>query len=370
MSKYKIFACLGMCFCISCNAPVKDIEVYVDLEKRISLDAVTDYLQPDSLICVSSGEHTIANFDRIIRRGEDVFILDKIQQVVFKANTSTRSLQRIVNCRGNAQNEYISITDIATDKDGNVYVFDSESRKINKYDANGRYLKTIGAVYGSSMAISDKEIAINTNQLDDNQVAVFSLSGELLYQTAPCNGQTQKYTLDDIGSVVAMGDKFLYTTSFDFNVYQADKDGAAPFVSLNLGGKQFDARELEKLDYPAYQKMLMSNSDKVMSLRYLCVYGNLIFLSTDDNTQLIYDTNRNTVLTISKVESPYNILFSSPLSVSADGQFCVALNSSNITDGYFPWFKTNETKLPQLQTEMGKAGQGDNSFWLLMGHAR
>lgn len=68
-----------MCFCISCSAPVRDNKVNVDWGKRISLDAVTDYLQPDSLILISYDKSVITNFDRVIRRGMNVFILDKIQ---------------------------------------------------------------------------------------------------------------------------------------------------------------------------------------------------------------------------------------------------------------------------------------------------
>ena len=367
MNKYTIWAFVGLCMCVNCTNNVRSSKkVNVDLEQRISLDAVTDYLQPDSLVLVSSNEFAIANFDRTIRRGTDIYVLDKMQQAVFKVNTSSRSLQRIINCRGNAQNEYLSITDIAMDASNNIYVYDSDSRKINLYNADGKFLRTMHAVCGSSIALSDDEIVINTNQLEDNQIVVFSLSGELLYQTAPYVEQKQKYTLDDIGSIVALEDGFLYVTPFDFNIYQADETGYSPFVLLNCGESQFDVREMEGLDYLSYQRMLMKNSDKVMSFHHLCAYNNLIFFSTDRSDQLLYDTKKDSVVTISNVEAPYNTLFSSPVSVSRDGQFCVALSNTNIRDGYLSWFKTNKTKLPQLQPATEAAG--NDSFWLLMGH--
>ena len=367
MNKYTIWAFVGLCMCVNCTNNVRSSKkVNVDLEQRIPLNAVPDYLQPDSLVLVSSNEFAIANFDRTIRRGTDIYVLDKMQQAVFKVNTSSRSLQRIINCRGNAQNEYLGITDIAMDESNNIYVYDSDSRKINLYNADGKFLRTMHAVCGSSIALSDDEIVINTNQLEDNQIVVFSLSGELLYQTAPYVEQKQKYTLDDIGSIVALEDGFLYVTPFDFNIYQADETGYSPFVLLNCGESQFDVREMEGLDYLSYQRMLMKNSDKVMSFHHLCAYNNLIFFSTDRSDQLLYDTKKDSVVTISNVEAPYNTLFSSPVSVSRDGQFCVALSNTNIRDGYLSWFKTNKTKLPQLQPATEAAG--NNSFWLLMGH--
>lgn len=359
-----------VCFCISCTSPVRDTELNVDLDKKVLLDSVTEYLQLDSLILVSSDKYAITNFDRVIPHKANIYILDKMQNAVFKINTSDRNFQRIINCRGNAQNEYLSITDIGMDKSDNIYVFDSDSRKINQYDANGKFIKTINVVSGTSMALSSNKIAINTNQIDDSQITVYSLSGKLLYQVMPYEKNKLQYTLNDIGSLVAMQNNFLYTSSFDFNIYKADESGATQFVTLNFGDKEFDIQKLKDLDYLNYQKILIQNSDKVMSFCHLCVYNNLIFFSTDSGEQIIYDIEQNRVMPISNVEAPYNILFSSPLSVNTEGQFCIALNNSNIREGYFPWFKNKDTKLPQLQPVKENGKDNDESFWILLGHIR
>lgn len=370
MNIYKIMSCVCVCFCIGCTSSVRNTKLNVDLNQKVLLDSVTEYLQLDSLILVSSDKYTITNFDRIIYHERNIYILDKMQYAVFKVNTSERNFQRIINYRGSAQNEYLCITDIAMDESENIYVFDSDSRKINQYDANGQFIKTIKVVSGTSITLSNNKIAINTNQTEDSQIAVYALSGELLYQVMPYKKRSLQYTLNDMGSIVGMKNKFLYTSSFDFNIYQANESGSTQFVTLNFGDKQFDVQKLKELDYLAYQKMLMQNSDKVMSFRNLCVYNNLIFFSTDSGEQLIYDTEQNIVMPISNVEAPYNILFSSPLSVNTDGRFCIALNNSNIREGYLPWFKTNDTKLPQLQPVKENEKKDDESFWLVMGHIR
>lgn len=369
MNKGRVFVYLCMCLCIGCTDPAGSIEVHVDLDESTSLDAVTDYLQLDSLILVSSDEFAIVNCDRVIRCNADIFVLDKMQQAVFKVNTSSKSLQRIINSKGKAQNEYLSIADIAMDESGNIYVFDGDSRKINVYDSNGVFIRSTNVVYGTSMALSDNEIAINTNQLEDNQVVVFSPSGELLYQNEPY-GEIPQYSLDDVCGIARMNDNFLYTTSFDYNIYKTSKSGSMPFVSFSFGDNEFDVQELKGLDYPGFQDMLRKNSDKVMSLRHLCVCDNLVFLSTDRSDQLMYDVKKNAVVVLSNVEFPYSVLFASPVSVGKDGQFCVVVSDSNMRNAYFPWCNVNKTKLPQLPSKIEGNSTGMESFWLLMGHVR
>ncbi len=76
--------------------------------------------------------------------------------------------------------------------------------------------------------------------------------------------QLPRYTLDDIGSVTSQKDKIIYTTPFDFNIYQADKKSNASLAFLNFGSYQFNVKDLEGLDYKEYQKMLLEENDKVM----------------------------------------------------------------------------------------------------------
>ena len=153
MNIYKIMSCVCVCFCIGCTSSVRNTKLNVDLNQKVLLDSVTEYLQLDSLILVSSDKYTITNFDRIIYHERNIYILDKMQYAVFKVNTSERNFQRIINYRGSAQNEYLCITDIAMDESENIYVFDSDSRKINQYDANGQFIKTIKVVSETSIII-------------------------------------------------------------------------------------------------------------------------------------------------------------------------------------------------------------------------
>lgn len=372
MSKYTLFLCLFTYFCVSCNTGIScstdtsPNHIEINLDERLSLRSLNNYLQIDSLIPISSDEYSIFHFDKIVHCNSDIYVLDKTQQAVFGINTSSKVLKRIINFRGAAKNEYIAITDIAVDEHNNIYVFDSDSKKINQYDKEGKFLRSIKVSYGTSIALSkENEIAINSNQLENDQITVYTLTGELKYNI-PTQPQLPRYTLDDIGSITSQEDKIIYTTPFDFNIYQADKNSNASLALLNFGSYQFNVKDLEKLDYKEYQKLLLAENDKVMLLDHIGAYQNLVFLSTDRNDQLVYDIENNIVIVLSNVETPYNILFSTPLSVNADGQFCTVISNSNICNGYNPWVETNGTKLPQLSYTKNH-NINNNTFWLLMG---
>ena len=371
MNKYNILICLCAYLLINCSShPTSDttpIHIDVDLNEKISLESLEKYLQIDSLIPISSNECAIFRFDKVIRRDSSIFILDKAQQAVFVINTSSRNINKIINFRGNARNEYIDIADIAMDKNNNIYVFDSDSRKINRYNTEGKFINSIKVNTGTSIALSrNNEIAINTNQMEDAQVFVYSSSGEQSCRIE-LPSQRPQYTLDDIGSIVSWGDKFIYTTPFDFNIYQIDESLSVPLVFLDFGDNQLDTEKINSLKYNEYQELLRKNTDKVMQFDHLGTYNDLIFFSTDRSDQLMYDNKEKTVTILSNVESPYYILFSAPMSVNEDGKFCVVLSNSNICNGYLPWVETNGTKLPQLSSASNFTNEGNNTFWLLMG---
>jgi hypothetical protein len=365
----KICFTIGLCtfIIVGCTEKIKKVEVVADLENVISLDSVNNYLQIDSLIPISFSDLSIANIDKVIMSDSSVFILDKEQQVVFRVSIPTKSLQKIIDFRGRAQNEYISITDIAMDNSSTLYVFDSDSRKVNLYDVNGKYQRSMPADVGSSIAISStNDIGINTNQIGENILVVYSSSGELRYRI-PYPINASDHVLEDLGSVVSYGDKFVYTTPFDFSIYINQESTNDVLAEINCGINQFDVKKLRGLDYQEYLQVLLKESRKVKMFDHLNMYDYLLFLSTDRNDQLLYDIKKNKVVVISNVESPYNLLFSSPVSVSKDGQFCVVLNNTLVCDSYFSEIKYGRTKLPQLQPKGDIENTDDNTIWLLMG---
>ena len=107
MNKCNFFFCLLAVFYISCSNDISRNLIDVNLDARLPLETLNDYLSIDSIIPISSDEYAIFHFDKIIRHDSDIYVLDKTQQAVFKVNTSSKSLKRIVNFRSADKNEYI-----------------------------------------------------------------------------------------------------------------------------------------------------------------------------------------------------------------------------------------------------------------------
>lgn len=360
--------CLSLCF--SCTSSSTSNNVNVDMENRLSLELANNYLQFDSLIRVSSKEFLISSFDKMIRYNSSLFVLDKMQQVVFKIDTSTKNVHKVISRLGKAKNEYIDITDIAIDDFCNIYVYDSESGKVNVYNKSGHYLRTINVVFGSSMAVSKQnEIAINSNQSEDDLIFVFSDSGKELYHTTP-DSQVPEHTFDEVGIISSFGNGFVYTRPFDFNVYQTNGASNTSLALFSFGEKQFDVNTLKGMDIRDFQKIMYKSTDKIMSLSHLCVYKDLLFFSTDKNDQVLFDMVRNDAFVLSNLERPYNILFYSLFSVNENGHFCSVISNDNIKNGYLPMIETNGAKQPQLRITRNEVDDDENAFWILMGKVK
>lgn len=355
---------------VGCNEDIRKFEIVADLENTIPFDSVKNYLVIDSLIPISPNGSSIVNIDKVVVEDSIVFILDKIQQAVFKVDVSTKTIQKLIECVGRAQNEYITITDIAIGDSSILYVFDSESQKVNLYDLEGKYQRSVKVVPGSSLSVSDTdEIAVNTNRMVDDILVVFSSSGELRYRI-PYSKRISKYILEDMGSVVPYKNGFIYTTPFDYSIYLSEQSTSNELCKISCGDNLFDVKKLKGLTYKDFQQLLLKESRKVLLFDHLNTYNHLLFFSTDRNDQLIYDMKKKKVVTVSNLEPPYNNLFSSPLSVSRNGKFCVVLSNSIICDVYFSWFENNYTKLPQLQPKEGFKQTSDDTIWLLTGTVR
>ena len=359
--------------CFACSNTEKMKELHVDLEKTLSVDSLNDFLEMEKLVHIPCDQTFISNFDKVISGKDEFFVLDKTQQAVFKIDTHNRSIEKIIHSVGKAKNEYIKITDIAMDNQHNIYVFDNSSRKINIHDSEGNYMHSIEVVCGTSIAVSDEgQIAINCNRLEKDLIVIFSSSGKELYRIKN-SLETPDFVLENPGGITAWGKEFIYSTPFDYTVYQTKKGKNTPVAVLSFGEEQFDAANLKGVDYRGFQETLFQNADKIMTFQQLGKYKDFIFLSTDLGHQLMIDMKKNSVTNLSETESPYNRLFSSPLCVGKDGQFCCVISSSAIGTKFLEKLNGKDSKLPKLQTVYEKEDiedEEEESFWMLTGQIR
>lgn len=353
---------------VACVSPYTCNVIRVDLKEKMSIDSVTNYLHFDNLIRIPMHDYPVSSVDRMIRCDSYVYILDKSQSIVYKIDTSAKKIKKIIDNKGRAKNEYIEITDIAIDRSKNLYVYDCESEKVNIYDAEGNYLRSIKNVaYGSSIAVANNNnFAINSNYLEDDLIIVYSPTGKELYRLSPQNRVTN-HIFGDVASITSWNEEFIFTTPFDFNIYQTDNSKCVSMVSLDYGENGFDTDMLKGIDYKRFREVLHNNTNKIMSLRYLSQYKDYLFLSTEKNDQLIYNLTNNTIIELSNIEWPYRILFFSPMFVNKSGQFCSVVTNSNIKNGYLPSVEYQGTKLPQLEISLSDGDTDENTLWILMG---
>jgi DNA-binding beta-propeller fold protein YncE len=76
----------------------------------------------------------------VYKRGDALYIADSGAQRVTVVNLSTKELFSV---GGGGDGDLSLPVCVVTDRDGNIYVSDSGSRKVNKYDPGGRFIKSI-----------------------------------------------------------------------------------------------------------------------------------------------------------------------------------------------------------------------------------
>ena len=370
MKALKELAYASMLLLASCTVQEEMKELTIDFETKVPLEVVEEHLQIDSLVCISANGCFISRFDKMIPSGDYIYVLDTMQDVVFKIDMPSKTFCRFIDKAGSARDEYIGITDIAVDVQGNLLVYDSESAKVNVYDSSANYVRTVKVNCGTSLAVSPEgQMGINAGQMEEAPIFVYSADGmgerrvrhDVLYPN---------FSFDNVRGIAQWKDGFVFTVPFDYHIYMTDGESVIPLVNLNCGKRQCDVESLKKLDFMACREAVFGMSDKIMYFSNIAVYDGKFFLSTDLNDQLLYDSEQDSVLVVSNVEAPYNILFSTPLFVNAKGQFCCVTTGSNMVNAYLPFIEVKGAKSPKLHVKREELGDSANSFWIMTGKVK
>ena len=370
MKALKELAYASMLLLASCTVQEEMKELTIDFETKVPLEVVEEHLQIDSLVCISANGCFISRFDKMIPSGDYIYVLDTMQDVVFKIDMPSKTFCRFIDKAGSARDEYIGITDIAVDVQGNLLVYDSESAKVNVYDSLANYVRTVKVNRGTSLAVSSEgQMGINAGQMEEVPIFVYSADGtgerrvrhDVLYPN---------FSFDNVRGIAQWKDGFVFTVPFDYHIYMTDGESVIPLVNLNCGKRQCDVESLKKLDFMACREAVFGMSDKIMYFSNIAVYDGKFFLSTDLNDQLLYDSEQDSVLVVSNVEAPYNILFSTPLFVNAKGQFCCVTTGSNMVNSYLPFIEVKCAKSPKLHVKREELGDSANSFWIMTGKVK
>lgn len=354
--------------CVDCTMPVEKQTVIFDFEQQVTLETAEEHLRIDSLFCITPNKDAfVARFDKMIPSGENIYVMDGMQQAVFKIDMRTKSVSRFIDNMGAAKSEYMAITDMDMDEEGNILLYDSDSRKVNVYDASGHYVRTVNVVCGTSLAVSENgNIGINTGQLEEDQIVVYSPDGKSLTQVKS-DLTYPNFSFDNIRGIARWKDSYIFTEPFDYHVYGLNGSSIYPIAELDPGDKRCDVEKLKNMDVAACRDAVIKTTDKIMFFNNLNVANDKIFLSTDMNDQILYDVDENNSIVLSNIEPPYNILFSTPVFTGKDGLFCTMTTNSNIVNGYMPSADARGVKNPKLKVQQKDISDDGSSFWILVG---
>ena len=167
--------------CASCHPEKAEEKVSaVQLEEgRVPWDTLARHLRITGLIPVVSDSLFLAHCDKAVIRGTEVYLLDAVQQALFRTDTRTGRLRPLLHALGRSRAEYLSVTDFDVDPSGRLLVYDSDSRKVNRYSPSGRYLGSLPVRPGTALAAAPGgQLALHTNRLvQDTLVIAYDSTG-------------------------------------------------------------------------------------------------------------------------------------------------------------------------------------------------
>ncbi len=354
-------------FCGGCGTTTPD-PIPVNLEdKNTTWEKAGKHFQIDELLPVSLGNTMIGNIDKILLHDAGLFVLDQMQNAIFLLNPDNGEVRTLLHRLGRAKDEYLSIDDFTVDNQGNLYILDNKSKKINQYNPDGKYLRTIQAGSGTAIAVADNgHIAVYRHIFDpENQIVIYDADGKEV-QSASTETPLPRILLSNGASVIKMQDQFLFCNPFENSLYLTTDDGCEKLTTFDFDPYNTDIERMRNLDPQEVNKVLMNN-DEVFFLHHLSHYKDLLFFSTSRQDVIVYDMKQQTASCVSATPSPYRILFAEPLSVDAKGRFCSILRDNNIRQGLFPLIEHDGSEIKALEEALKQKDQRSD-FWLLKGH--
>lgn len=368
---------VAACFCGACSTTSELVDVNdVDLKQKCDEDSVMmEYIAIDGMYPVWSDKYFIQSVDKIVTYKQMVYILDWRQATIYCYNTKTLQIEGVLDKRGHSKKEYLSASDFAIDPKGNIVVYDADGGKILWYDRRGNYLKSCKVeVGGESFAIrKDGTIAIDCCHSEPNVgIKIYSPDGSkctVVHQ----DDLFRQFAMGHESNMAWHGNDLYYVRPYDYTIYKVGADNKpVGFMQLDFGKKNFDFSEFKGLDYAGFQQKVFKTKS-VLLLRYLSVYKNLFFVSTDRADNIMFDAGKNKIYMLSNMKDPYGILLESPLFIDDKGELLTYVRTDNVEWALRPWFEHSMKSGDYVPKFFQKAFQKkyeNVSCWLVKGHIK
>lgn len=241
-----------------------------------------------------------------------LFIHDVAQDMIFRFDKDGKFINRIAR-KGQGPEEYTFLSGITV---ANQTIYGLNRNKIQCYDYEGNYLKTIPLKYDAwQIAVrNDGTIFTATNYIQPYQFTVYSPDGTIS-DFMPSNPELLKLEVSQSTYHSLKQDKGVayFTNYFDRNIYQFKDDSVSVMAALDFGSMNIPADFFQGEDDEIGSRFReYREKDKaIMKVDHLTISDDwLIFTPAQfDAYAVYYNKATNTTILNKELREPYNLLF-------------------------------------------------------------
>ena len=238
---------------------------------------------------------------------DDIFLLDASQRTIFRFGRDGKFKNKIFR-NGQGPEEYNVLFNMAL-FDNKVYALDNT--KIQLYDYEGNYLKTVPLKNdGRQIAVTkDGTIAVASNYIQPYQLTVYHPDGTVFeYLPSNKNLLKQQISQSTYHSLKRYGDRILLTNYFDPSIYQLE-DTVSVFATLDFKGMNISGADEEIAnrfrEYREGDKAILSFDRLTVTDDWVVFAPSLIW----DPCVVYYNRKSDTYLLNKNWGQPYDLFF-------------------------------------------------------------
>lgn len=345
---------------VSESIPERTVVVNMEPDKLLGNDYVAEAFAIERLLPLKTGR--IASVDKIDIRNKRLYVLDGRSHRLWVFSMAGDSLL-CIDKRGHAGNEYMGITDFAVGDNGDITIYDASSAKVVRYGSDGSYRDYVRLDYADGfLQRRNGNVVLLYNRNGNVVLTEYGEDGSKLRQ-AECEVAKAPLSLSYLGGVVEQGDSVLFTVPFDHIVYTMSGETVIPKYKMDFPGHRIPD-EFWTDDKAAVLRKL-GGTDGVLYIDQMGLYGRNLFMSTNMNTPIIYDTDRNEARVIGNLKLPYSVLYGGKLFVQPDGHVLSAIPYGNLKNGLCPVLAGYLEGMPCLAPLKDLTQYGD-CYWVVV----
>ena len=338
-----ILACIMHGCAVSEHIPERTVVVNMNSDGIVGNDYVSKAFTIERLLPLKTSG--IASADKLDIRNGRLYVLDGALHRLWAFSLDGDSLM-CINKRGHAGDEYMGITDFAVGDNGDITIYDANSAKIVRYDANGRFKNSVGLDYADGFLLRKNGNAVLLyNRAGKATLTEYAPDGKELCQTE-CDVAETPLRLSYLGGVAEQGDSVLFTVPFDHTVYAMAGGAVTPKYRFEFPGHRIPD-DLWADDKKAALRKL-GNTDGVLHIDRLELHSGRLFMSTNSNIPIVYDIARNEARAIGNLKLPYSVLYSGKLTATSGGYVLAPVSHENMERGLYPVLNKYLDSMPSL----------------------